>query len=152
MNQTTVESFIAAQFEHQLIAVNPAATGVADLDTDLIAVNAVGAIVLTIGCRSDPDVTDRAYLNGVEHDRQPVNQMRLNDGASAASHHGQVHHQTEGFPVHQVGGCAVVGAGKIFRLFDPTGASNPQPTAGGQGFFLGLHPSQQLHLAVVQLS
>ena len=76
--------------------------------------------------------------------------MRLDDGAGAAAHHRQVHHQTKGLPVHQVGGGAVVSTGEVDRLLNPTGAADPEPTAGWQGFFLALHPRQQRHFLIVQ--
>ena len=78
--------------------------------------------------------------------------MRLDDGAGAAAHHRQVHHQTEGFPIHQVGGGAVVGAGEVFALLDPGSATDPQPAAGGQGFLLQLHTAQQVDLVFVEVA
>ncbi|CAI8155091.1 MAG: Uncharacterised protein [Synechococcus sp. CC9902] len=152
LDQAALETFIAAQFEHQLIAVHPAAPGIAHLDADVIAIDAVGAFLLTFSGGSDPDVAHAAHFDGVQHNRKPVNQVRLNDGSGSAAHHGQVHHQPEGLPVHKIGGRAVVGAGKIFRLFNPAGTTDPQPTTRRQSLLFGLHASQQLHFAVVQLT
>jgi len=78
--------------------------------------------------------------------------MGLDDGAGAAAHHRQVHHQGEGFPIHQIGGGAVVGTGEILSPLDPIGAADPQPAAGRQGLLLLLHPPQQLHLIVVEVA
>ena len=129
LNWLAVEPLITAELEHQLVAVHPATAGVTHLDGHLVAVNGVGAVVLAIRRRSDADVADAKDFKGVAHHRKPVDQVRLDDGAGATAHHRQVHHQTEGLPIHEVGGGAVVGAGEVFGLFDPACATDPEPAA-----------------------
>ena len=93
----------------------------------MLAINAVGAVVLALACRRDSDFADADNLQPVLDGWKPIDQVGLNDGASSTAHHRQVHHQTEGVPVDQVCGRAVVGAGEIFRLFNPGGPADPQP-------------------------
>ena len=140
-----VEALITAELEQQLVAVHPAAAGVAHLDEHLLAVDAVAGVLLALAGRSGADITHRLDGQLVAHHRQPADQVRLNDGAGAAAHHRQVHHQTEGLPVHQVGGGAVVGAGEVLALLNPGGAADPQPASGGEGFLFELHAAHQLH-------
>ena len=78
--------------------------------------------------------------------------MGLNDCPRTTAHHGKVHHQTKGFPIHQVGGGAVVGAGEIFVPLNPLGAPNPEPASRGQGLLLLLHPAQQADLLVIEVA
>ena len=107
---------------------------------------------MALAGRGDADVADAGDLEGVADRGEPLDQVRLNDGAGAAAHHRQVHHQTEGFPIHQVGGGAVVGTGEVRLLLDPGGATNPEPTARGQRFLFLLHPAQQGHFFLVQVA
>ena len=89
----------------------------------------MGAVVLALSRRSDADFANAENFKAVAHHRKPVDQVRLDDGAGATAHHRQVHHQTEGLPIHQVGGCAVVGTREVFGLLDPAGATDPEPAA-----------------------
>ena len=100
---------IGAEIEQQLITVYPAAAGVAHLDRDPLAINAVAGVLLALACRRGTNVANSGYHELIAHRRQAANQMGFNDGACAAAHHRQVHHQAKGFPIHQVGGSAVVG-------------------------------------------
>ena len=112
----------------------------------------MGAVVLALSGRSDADFADAENFKAVAHHRKPVDQVRLDDGAGATAHHRQVHHQTKGLPIHQVGGCAVVGTREVFGLLDPAGATDPEPAAGGKRFFLGLHASQQGNFRIVEVA
>ena len=125
LDNAPIELRIAAQFEQQLVAVDPTPACVTNLDLNLISVDAVGAVVLARPGWSDANVANRNDFQCVLNNWKLINQAGLNDRACAATHHRQVHHQTKGFPIHKVGGGAVVGAREIFGLFDPRSSPDP---------------------------
>ena len=135
-----------------MIAVHPAAPRVAHLDAYPVALDAVAGVLLAIRGGRNADVADYFYVEAVANRRQQINQMRLDNGAGAAAHHRQVHHQGEGLPIHQVGGGAVVGAREIHLLADPICATDPEPATRGQGLLLHLHAAQQFQLRSSQLA
>ena len=102
--------------------------------------------------RGGTDVGDANNDQLVPHRRKPPNQARFNDGAGTAAHHRQVHHQPEGVPIDQVGGGAVVGAGKVLLLLNPRGAADPEPAARGQGHLLLLHAAQQVDFGPIEVA
>ena len=108
LDGSACEPGITAELQKQLVTVDPTPARVTDLDGDNVSVDGVAGVFLALTSGSDADVGNAENLDRVADDRQTFDQMGLNDGASAAAHHGQVHHQTKGFPVHQVGGGAVV--------------------------------------------
>ena len=146
------EAFGTAQLQQQPVALHPAGAGVTHLDCHPVARDRVGGGLLAGTGRGDADRADAIDHQGVEHHWQTIDQMGLDDGAGAAAHHRQVHHQGEGLPVHQVGGGAVVGPGEVFGALDPVGATDPQPATRREGLLMALHTPQQLNLVVVEVA
>ena len=52
------ETLIAAEVKQQLIAIHPTAAGVAHLDLNFVAFDAVGGDLLALSSRGDADIAD----------------------------------------------------------------------------------------------